>query len=269
MPVLPVMASQSNSSEMVTQLLYNERVRILANNGKWTKILAVDQGRTEQGYPGWVEADKLRLVDDCSINGGSWAVISQPTAKLYRELKNSAPVTQIYFGTYLKYLGYVKDPRTYPSGKPLYWLKVSSLDGQIGWVVYDYVTIKEKSPFSGSGNMDDIICSAQVFLNTPYLWGGMTTKGIDCSGLIYMAYRQNGIVLPRDADQQYMVGEPVYSPYLQPGDLLFYGSGDSATHVAMYAGDGWMLESNRADGVVLRNMDYKKSFIGARRIVRN
>jgi hypothetical protein len=253
---------------MVTQIVYNERVKILGNSGKWTKIVAVDQGRTEQGYPGWVEADKLRLVGNPSVSGGSWAVVTQPSTILYSELKNTAPRINIYFGTYLKYLGYIKDSRTYPSGKPIYWLKCCSQDGQIGWIVYDHAVIKTKSPFAGNGSPDGIIESIEVFLGTPYLWGGISSRGIDCSGLVYMAYRHNGILLPRDADQQYLQGESVSSPYLQPGDLLFYGNGETATHVAIYAGDGWMLESNRADGVVMRTMDYKKSFMGAKRIVK-
>jgi cell wall-associated NlpC family hydrolase len=88
---------------------------------------------------------------------------------------------------------------------------------------------------------------ARTYLGTRYLWGGMTERGIDCSGLVHMAYRRVGRLVPRDADQQEEAGVEVAEP--QPGDLVTYG-GDSADHIAFWIGDGWILHSTgREEGI--------------------
>ena len=95
----------------------------------------------------------------------------------------------------------------------------------------------------------DELCLA----NTPYLWGGMTERGIDCSGLVHMAYRRLGFLVPRDADQQEAAGEPVAEADLRRGDLVTYGNEANTTHVAFWLGDGRILHSTQredVDGVV-------------------
>ena len=84
--------------------------------------------------------------------------------------------------------------------------------------------------------------SAQQFSGVDYLWAGTSASGWDCSGLTSAAYAAHGVVIPRDADDQAEAGTPVDRADLQPGDLLFYGA-DSVTHVAMYVGDGRMIQA--------------------------
>ena len=92
----------------------------------------------------------------------------------------------------------------------------------------------------------DPVEEARSFLSTRYLWGGMTEKGIDCSGLVHMAFRRTGRLLPRDADQQEEAGAQVNEEELRPGDLITYGD-ERTTHIAFWLGDGRILHSTERE----------------------
>jgi gamma-D-glutamyl-L-lysine dipeptidyl-peptidase len=88
---------------------------------------------------------------------------------------------------------------------------------------------------------------ARRLLGAPYLWGGLSERGIDCSGLVHMGFRAAGRLVPRDADQQEEAGLPVDE--LRPGDLISYGDADRADHVAFWVGEGRILHATSRDGV--------------------
>jgi gamma-D-glutamyl-L-lysine dipeptidyl-peptidase len=89
---------------------------------------------------------------------------------------------------------------------------------------------------------------ARGYLGAPYLWGGMTEAGIDCSGLVHMAYRRGGRLVPRDAWEQLAAGAPVREP--EPGDLVFYADpGARVDHVAFWLGEGRILHATGRDGL--------------------
>ena len=89
------------------------------------------------------------------------------------------------------------------------------------------------------------IVAARRLLGAPYEWGGMTERGIDCSGLVHMSFRAVGRLVPRDADQQAAAGTPVAAP--RPGDLVAYG--EPPDHVAFWVGEGRILHAARGTGV--------------------
>ncbi len=127
---------------------------------------------------------------------------------------------------------------------------VSVEDEHDGWLKirtgYDYNGWVQARDLAGGG---DPVVEARAYLGTPYLWGGMTERGIDCSGLVHMAYRRIGRLIPRDADQQEEAGEPVEESDLLPGDLITYGDETGATHVAFWLGGGRILHSTQRDGM--------------------
>jgi cell wall-associated NlpC family hydrolase len=127
-------------------------------------------------------------------------------------------------------------------------------DRRDGWAriltAYDYPGWVREEELDGRAPGDPIT-EARRFLGAPYLWGGMTERGIDCSGLVHMAYRRAGRLVPRDADQQEEAATRVAEPDLRPGDLITYAEeGKShATHIAFWLGDGRILHSSQRDGV--------------------
>ena len=88
----------------------------------------------------------------------------------------------------------------------------------------------------------DLVRTAESFVGLHYLWGGLSPWGYDCSGLTWAVYRVHGITIPRDADAQFAAGTPITLGKILPGDLLFYEH-PVVGHVAMYVGDGRMIES--------------------------
>jgi len=99
----------------------------------------------------------------------------------------------------------------------------------------------------------ELVATARRLLGVPYLWGGMTPLGVDCSGFVSLVYRVHGRVLPRDADLQFDDPEssPVEKDRLAAGDLLFFGK-TTITHVGMYMGDGRFIDATTHETPVVR-----------------
>jgi hypothetical protein len=201
-------------SHVQTQALYGQQVLVLARSGGWAKVAVVDEPDPQNvhGYPGWLPVSQLAPDFDRS---GSDVVVTGRIGWLHVHGR-TLPLS---YGT------------TLPS---LPGNRVRTPDG-IG-------TLTGSAPPFRPTNAS-IIAQAKRFLGTHYLWGGLSSWGFDCSGIIWDVYRAHGLTIPRDADPQRHHGTPVSRSDLRPGDLLFFGSPGYAEHDAIYLGDDRMLEA--------------------------
>lgn len=143
------------------------------------------------------------------------------------------------------------------------WVQVN-IDGEYGYVSAEYVTCETRLTDAmtlaearfGEGVSDvrvDLVSYATQFVGNPYVWGGTSlTRGADCSGFVLSVYAKYGIYLPHSSRAQANYGTRVSTSELKPGDLLFYGSGKSISHVAIYIGGGQIVHaSTEKTGIII------------------
>ncbi len=122
----------------------------------------------------------------------------------------------------------------------------------------------------GSSEVDKLISRARSLQGVPYLWGGTTRNGFDCSGFVQYVFKASGVSLPRTSFEQYKVGTPVSRDQLKPGDLVFFTTyKPGASDVRIYIGGGGTIGS-ASEGVGIHSLSdnyWSKRYIGARRVL--
>jgi gamma-D-glutamyl-L-lysine dipeptidyl-peptidase len=127
------------------------------------------------------------------------------------------------------------------------WARIRTAYDYPGWIREEALGPDEASlPEPRDG---DPIAEARAYLGAPYEWGGLTERGIDCSGLVHMAYRRLGRLVPRDADQQEAAAVQVDEAEARPGDLVCFGEPGKAHHIGFWLGAGRILHATAREGV--------------------
>jgi hypothetical protein len=138
------------------------------------------------------------------------------------------------------------------------WARIRTAYDYPGWIRETALGGEPEGEWPGLPRGGDAIAEARAYLGVPYEWGGLTKRGIDCSGLVHIAYRRLGRVVPRDAHEQEAAAEPIEERYARPGDLVFLGPPGRAHHVAFWLGEGRILHATEREdvsGVVEEELD--------------
>jgi cell wall-associated NlpC family hydrolase len=240
-PLADLRASTDAAAELVDQVHYAEQLTVLASRDGWHFVQAV-----EDHYFGWIEGRAVIVFSGPRRGGRQVGVTLAPiyrAADMASEVLGYLPV-----GTLLAPAGeqdegaFVKVALGRPRPTP-------HQDPSEGYVALanavEVADVPHRPPTA-----HDLIATAEAFLGVPYLWGGTTAIGLDCSGFVEQVYRLNGIRLDRDADQQATEGREVGVP--QPGDLIFFGA-KSVTHVALATGERTFLHAPQTGAFVERS----------------
>jgi cell wall-associated NlpC family hydrolase len=268
-PVADVRAQASQGSELVTQVIMGDKVRVQEMSDSWYRVVAIDQPspKDPQGYPGWIEAGAVSpRVDE----QGQLAIVIVPAAPVRVTASNDGQVIHT--------LSF--DSRLALKSANDAWVAVALPDGQEGWVARDQVRLvcpeqgcasDVAGEPSQSRTSNEIVKTAQQFLGTRYLWGGTSASAFDCSGFIYRVFHANGITVPRDSLPMSQSGTWVEREELQPGDIIFTATGGPSgrvSHCALYLGDGQVLTTVGTDPIAIVPLDtgrYRDEYWGARR----
>jgi hypothetical protein len=195
--IVPCRKEPSDKSEMVTQLLFGDHFELLEVQGNWRRIkTAYDD------YECWIDKQQFLPIQDHTFDilNSTEIICSNELIQIITDQKTS----QLF-------------PIVMGSSLPGFDDGECAIENQT--YVYDGAFISGKLPFTKMG----IIETAMLYLNSPYLWGGKTPFGIDCSGFTQMVYKLNGIKLSRDAYQQAEQGETLsFVEEAEPGDLAFF-----------------------------------------------
>ncbi|HTY38545.1 MAG TPA: C40 family peptidase [Bacteroidota bacterium] len=262
-----------HSAELATQVLMGTVVKLLRKQGGHYYIQMPDH------YIGWLEDVAMKVTNAAGVEDWNAAkkVIVTAYFAMIREQPDagSMPVSDAVAGVLLKHKG--------TSGK---WLAVEIADGRKGYIeksnAEEYASWKKSRKLTA----ENIEKTAKKFVGIPYLWGGTSTKGMDCSGFTKTVYRLNGLELYRDADQQANAGDEVKPgenfENLKTGDLLFFGrkaSGDrpeKISHVGIYLenqrfihtpGGSWVKFNSFDSSSPEYNEGLRRSFVRARRYI--
>ena len=213
--IIPLRFEPSDKSEIVSQVLFGEHFEVLEQYKQWSKIKM-----QYDAYEGWVDSKQFQIISETN----------------YEQLSKDAIILNADL------IEYITAPNNLLIPIPL----ASSLS----FLNYNEINILnfefEGTKISGIKSKDALIRSAFMYLNAPYLWGGKTPFGIDCSGFTQMVYKLNGYKLLRDASQQATQGEPLsFIEESEPGDLAFFDNDEgNIIHVGIIMENNYIIHAS-------------------------
>lgn len=216
--IVPVRNSASDKSEMVSQLLFGETVEVLEKSGSWVKIRC-----SWDNYIGWIDAKQIKLITPSEFN------LYKNNHSCSLEILQPAVSDEYYL------------PITLGSNLPNYDGLRFSINGSNFTFSGQVITPVKIKP-----NSELVLKIARRYLYAPYLWGGRSPLGIDCSGLTQVVFKLVGINLPRDAYEQVEQGELIdFIEQSQEGDLAFFeNKKGKISHVGILLPEGQIIHAS-------------------------
>lgn len=230
--IIPLRIEPNDKSELTSQVLFGEHFKIIEQDQQWCKIkLSFDD------YEGWIDNKQFQFITEAE----------------YDQLSSDLNILNSDL------IEYITSPNNLlipiPLGASLTFLNHSS----INTANYEFEGLK----ITGIKPKSNLINTAFMYLNSPYLWGGKTPFGIDCSGFTQMVYKLNGYKLLRDASVQATQGEALsFIEESEPGDLAFFDNEEGQIiHVGMIMDDNYIIHAHgkvridRLDHLGIYNVD--------------
>ena len=260
---LNIRQEASTDSEVVGILTNHNACELLEDAGDWYKVTSGKvTGYVSKQY--LVTGDEAEAIAEQEIK--TVATVNTETLNVRAEKSTEAAVLSQVGNSEAFTVNSVADG----------WVEIS-VDDSVGYISQDYVTLAQALPTAktieqvkyGDGVSDvraSVVSYALQFVGNRYVWGGTSLeKGVDCSGFTMRILGKYGISLPHSSKAQPSYGTKISASEAKPGDLFFYGSGRSISHVAIYIGNGQIVHaSNKRDGIKVSNAYYRNPICVAR-----
>lgn len=252
---------QTAGGSILATLPQGTKVAVIDNSGSWFRIAV-------NGMTGYVSGQYVKGMPDCDFSLGTATITCSTSVNLRAEPDtNSDILSTVSTGSAVTVLGVKND-----------WYKVQ-VDGTVGYIYTPYVYINGRMASQTSrGDSSDaetmrnqVMDYAASFLGTPYVYGGSSPSGFDCSGFTSYVFKNTVRSIPRTATSQRNALTNVSMSELKPADLVFFGSGGSISHVGIYVGDGKFIHSPHTGSSVkydtLWSGNYNRRFVCGARVI--
>lgn len=220
---IPLRQGLSDRSEMLSQILFGECFEILIKRGDWYRV------KTEfDDYEGWIPKDSFIPIEKSEFE------------------KYTTDYEMFYHSHSLELLKNGTQKVLLPAGVVLPCFDSDNKEFEFAGNRYKFIS-PDYEKIEYEDQRDLIVKLAKKFLNTPYLWGGRTAWGIDCSGLVQLVYRAVGVNVSRDSYDQVNLGKAInFITDAQPGDLVFFDNDEGIiVHVGLLTGNGKIIHASK------------------------